>query len=359
MRAAVLVEPGSATLEVRDDVSAADPGPDEVRVAVRATGVCHSDLSAMDGVLPQPLPAVLGHEGAGEVVAVGSRVSSVRPGDRVVLCWMPPCDGCRACREDRPHLCTRIFAPASATPRFEVAGTPAYAFSGVGSFAERVTVPWQCAVPVPGDVPFDLAALLGCGVTTGVGAVFNNAAVRPGSSVAVIGCGGVGISVVQGARIAGAAEIVAVDPVERKRVWATRFGATHAVAPEDLAELGRELTGGGFDYVFEVVGRAATTRQAYDAARRGGTVVVVGAGSAEDRVSFSMLELFFEEKRLLPSLYGGGDMRRDVPRLIRLWRTGRLDLEGMVTARLPLADVNDALAAMRAGEVIRSVITFD
>jgi S-(hydroxymethyl)glutathione dehydrogenase/alcohol dehydrogenase len=360
MRAAVLQETGQDKLEVRDDVVANGPGPGEVRVKIRATGVCHSDLSAMTGVLPQPAPFVAGHEGAGEVIEVGEGVTGVNTGDRVVICWVPPCGDCRFCHAGQPNLCINIFFTATVTQHFEIGGTPLYGFAGTGTFAEEVVLPCQCAVPIAGDVPFELAALIGCGVTTGVGAVFNNARLQPGSSVAVIGCGGVGISVIQGARIAGAAEIVAVDPVERKRDWASRFGATHAVAPDGLDGAKQELTGGdGFDYVFEVVGRSATVRQAYDATRRGGTVVVVGAGSADDTVAFNMFELFFDEKRLLSSIYGGGDVRRDYDRLIRLWRSGRLDLEGMVTAQVSLDEVNEAIGAMRAGEAIRTVITFD
>ncbi len=360
MRAAVLLQTGNEKLEVRDDVVAHGPGPGEVRVRIKATGVCHSDLSAMQGILPQPAPFVAGHEGAGEVVDVGDGVAGVQVGDRVVICWVPPCDACRFCRSGQPNLCVNIFFTASVTQRFEFGGVPAYGFAGTGTFAEELVVPYQCAVKVADDIPYELAALIGCGVTTGVGAVFNNARLQPGLSVAVIGCGGVGISVIQGARIAGAAEIVAVDPVERKREWAQRFGASHAVAPDELAAAKQELTGGdGFDYVFEVVGRSSTVRQAYDATRRGGTVVVVGAGAADDTVAFNMFELFFDEKRLLSTIYGGGDVRRDYDRLIRLWRSGRLDLERMITAKVSLDDVNEALDTMRAGDAIRTVITFD
>ena len=360
MRAAVLQETGQDKLDVRNDVVAVGPGPGEVRVRIKATGVCHSDLSAMKGVLPQPAPFVAGHEGAGEVVEVGEGVTTVTAGDRVIICWVPPCDACRFCRGGQPNLCVNIFFSASVSQHFEAGGTPLFGFAGTGTFAEEVVLPHQCAVPFAADLPYELAALIGCGVTTGVGAVFNNARLTPGSSVAVIGCGGVGVSVIQGARIAGAAEIVAVDPVERKRDWARRFGASHAVGPDEAAALKQEVTGGdGFDYVFEVVGRSSTARQAYDLTRRGGSVVVVGAGAADDTVSFNMFELFFDEKRLLSTIYGGGDVRRDYDRLIRLWRSGRLDLEGMITAQVPLEDVNGALDAMRSGEAIRTVITFD
>jgi S-(hydroxymethyl)glutathione dehydrogenase/alcohol dehydrogenase len=208
-------------------------------------------------------------------------------------------------------------------------------------------------------VPFDVASLLGCGVMTGVGAAINAAKVEPGSSVVVFGCGGVGISTIQGARIAGASTIVAVDMVERKLEWAKQFGATHAVTPAELPEVQRELTGGvGFDYAFEVVGRGDTIKAAYDATRRGGTTVVVGVGRADDMVAFSAFDLFYAEKTIKGTYYGSANIRRDFPRLLALYRSGGLDLDGMITRRLVLDDVNDAFDAMSSGEVIRQVISF-
>ncbi|MER6027935.1 Zn-dependent alcohol dehydrogenase [Streptomyces sp. NPDC001851] len=359
MRAAVLHEIGQEKLEVLDDVEAVGFGPGKVRIRVRATGLCHSDLSAMKGVLPQPAPFVPGHEGAGEILEVGEGVRGLEPGDRVVLCWLPACGACPACRRGQTELCLAGFMNAG-TPNFQRSGSSAsdvFGFAGTGTFAEEVVVPAGCAVPIPEDVPFDIAALIGCGVTTGLGAALNTADVEAGSSVAVIGCGGVGISVVQGARLKGAAEIVAVDPVASRRESALGFGATRAVSPEELADARQQVTGGeGFDHVFEVVGRSATARTAYENTRRGGTLVVVGAGAMDDFLQFNMFELFFDEKRILPSLYGGGDVLRSYERTIALWRAGRVDLAGLITHRVPLAGINEALDQMRTGTALRTCI---
>jgi S-(hydroxymethyl)glutathione dehydrogenase/alcohol dehydrogenase len=223
-----------------------------------------------------------------------------------------------------------------------------------------MVVPRIGAVPIEADVPYEVAALVGCGVMTGVGAVVNTAQVRPGDSVVVIGCGGVGISAVQGARVAGAAIIAAVDTVPAKLDVARRFGATHAVTPDRLSDLVTEITGGeGFDYAFDVVALPQTLRTAWTAARRGGTVVAVGAGRAEHQVEFNPFELLFEGKKIIPSLYGSAYPPRDFPKLIALWRAGRLDLEGMISHRLRLEQVDEALAALGRGDVIRQVIVND
>ena len=359
MRAALVRKGGQERTEVRRDVATRELGPGDVRVRIRASGVCHSDLSAMAGVLPNKKPFVLGHEGAGEVAEVGAQVPGIAVGDHVIVCWVPPCGRCADCLSGEGNLCTELFAKTALSANFAVDGAPLYGMCGTGTWAEEVVLPWQCAVPVAKDVPFDVAALIGCGVTTGVGAALNTARVEPGSTVAVIGCGGVGIAAIQGARIAGAADIVAIDPSETKRELVGRFGATRAVAPQDARAAREELTGPrGFDYVFECVGRGGLVRQAYDLARRGGAVVVVGAGGRDDQVSFSMAELFYDSKRILPTWYGGADVRVEYGRLIRLWRSGRLDLESMITARLPVERVDEALDQMRAGEGIRSIIEF-
>ncbi|MEU9126529.1 alcohol dehydrogenase catalytic domain-containing protein [Kitasatospora sp. NPDC048540] len=358
MRAAILHKTGQDELEVREDVEAVGFGPGKVRVRLRATSLCHSDLSAMAGIMPQPAPFVPGHEGAGEVVEVGEGVTGVSAGDRVVLCWMPPCGVCAQCRGGRSHLCVASLRRLS-TPTFRFAGTDAYGFYSTGTFAEEVVVAADSVLAVPADLPYELAALIGCGVTTGLGAAVNTARVEPGSSVAVIGAGGVGIAAVQGARVCGAARITVVDPVASRRERALAFGATDAVAPEELKAAAKGQDGGGYDYVFEAVGRSATVRAAYDATRRGGAVVVIGAGAKDDQVPFSMAELFFNEKRILPSMYGGGEVRRTMARAVDLWRAGRLDLAGMVTHRLPLAAVNEAIAQMRSGEALRTVLTLD
>lgn len=359
MRAATVQETGQAKASVRDDVTALGPDAGEVRVKIHSTGVCHSDISAMDGTLPQPAPCVLGHEGAGEIIDVGDGVDNVEVGDHVIVVWVPPCGQCRTCLRGQPNLCQEKSMSAMGNPRFQVDDTPYFGFAGTGTFAEEAVMAKEAVVRMPDDVPYEIGALIGCGVTTGAGAVFNTAPVEPGSSVAVIGCGGVGISVIQGARIMGAAEIVGIDMVDKKLDWAKQFGATHSVTPDLVEDVKNELTGGeGFDYVFEVVGHSSTIRQAYDLTRRGGSAVVVGAGAMEDMVQFSAFELFYMEKKLLGSIYGSADVRTEFPRLLNLWRTGRLDLDNMISQRLKLDDVNDAFDAMKSGEVIRQVINF-
>ncbi|MCT6776577.1 Zn-dependent alcohol dehydrogenase [Streptomyces sp. CS7] len=356
MRAAVLHEIGQEKLEVLDDVEAVGFGPGKVKLRIRATGLCHSDVSAMSGVLPQPAPFIPGHEGAGEVVDVGDGVTGLSAGDRVVVCWLPACGDCPSCKRGQTHLCLAGFMNAG-TPNFKRPGGDVFGFAGTGTFTEEVVVGAGCAVPIPDDVPFEIAALIGCGVTTGLGAAINTAQVEAGSSVAVIGCGGVGISTIQGARVQGAAQIVAVDPVASRREAALRFGATEAVAPGELADAKQRITGGeGFDYVFEVVGKSATARTAYENTRRGGTLCVVGAGAMDDTFQVNMFELFFDEKRILPSMYGGGDVLRSYERAIALWRAGRIDLESMITHRVRLDGINDALDQMRTGEALRTCI---
>ncbi|MEV6973354.1 alcohol dehydrogenase catalytic domain-containing protein [Kitasatospora sp. NPDC093806] len=368
MRAAILHKTGQSTLDVRDDVEAVGFGPGKVRVRLRAASLCHSDLSAMDGILPQPAPFVPGHEGAGDVVEVGEGVTDLAVGDRVLLCWMAPCGRCAHCERGRSHLCVaslrRLGAPGFRYGGSDAAGEAgevgeASGFYGTGAFAEEAVVDRTAVVPVPADLPYELAALIGCGVTTGIGAAVHTARVEPGASVAVLGAGGVGIAAVQGARVCGAGRITVVDPVASRRERAAAFGATEALAPEELKAFAKSLPGGGFDYVFEAVGRSATVRAGYDATRRGGAVVVIGAGAQDDLATFTMGELFFNEKRLLPSLYGGAPLPRTVALVVELWRAGRIDLAGMITHRVGLADVNEALAQMRSGEALRTVVTLD
>ena len=360
MKAAVLHNVGDDKLDVRDDVTTTPVGAGKVRIRIKATGVCHSDLSAMNGTIPVAVPAVLGHEGAGEVIEVGAGVTSLQEGDHVVVCWSPQCGACKECVNGQPQLCMAYMINAFSDAHFIVGGAPTFGMAGAGTFAEELILLEQGAVKIDPDIPFDVASLLGCGVMTGVGAAINAAKVEPGSSVVVFGCGGVGISVIQGARIAGAATILAVDMVEQKLDWAKQFGATHAVTPDMLGAAQMELTGGaGFDYGFEVVGRSQTIKAAYDATRRGGTTVVVGVGRAEDMVQLSAFDLFYNEKNLRGTYYGSANIRRDFPRLLALWRSGQLDLERMITRRLSIADVNDAFGALSSGEVIRQVITFD
>jgi len=345
MRAAVLPAIGEK-VEFYEDIDVVGPGSGEVRIRIHASGVCHSDLSGQNGTLPIPLPAVLGHEGAGEILAVGDGVTGLAPGDHVIVAWVPPCGVCATCLGGQPQLCMDEFIPNAVSQRFSRGDEKLFGFAGAGTFAEEMVLPQHCAIKIASDVPYDIASLIGCGVTTGVGAAINTAKVRPGSSVAVIGCGGVGISV-----------IVAVDLSPERREAAKRFGATHATDPNGLEALKNELTAGrGFDYAFEVVGLPVTIRSAYEATRRGGMTVVVGAGAMDAMVQFSAYELFFMEKTIQGSYYGSADVRMDFDRLLRLWRAGRLDLEGMITSRIDLNEVNEAFEMMKRGEGIRSVI---
>jgi len=361
LRGAILYELGAESLEVRDDIELLrGPGPGEVLLEVKATGLCHSDLSGMNGTIPAPTPAILGHEASGIVTEVGpGGAPNVNVGDHVVVSLIPPCGACNFCVGGQANLCDSVVNPFQVPPKFKAGGEEIFPFGGIGSFTEQIVLPYQAVIPIERDVPFDIACLIGCGVLTGVGAVFNAARLVPGSNVVVFGCGGVGMSVIQGAKIAGAAEIVAVDRVESKFTEAKAFGATHAVTPGQLTEVGDSIHGGlGFDYSFECVGLPSTIRDAFDAARRGGNVTIVGAGSFEQTVEFTAFELFYFERKMMGTVYGSSDVRRDCPKLLRLWRSGRLDLDAMVSRRLKIDDINEGMRAMAAGEVVRSVIEF-
>ena len=361
MRAAVLRESGRGEIELRDDVTALDPGPEEVKIRIRATGVCHSDLSLISGELPGGGGAmILGHEGAGEVIEVGNQVTAVAPGDHVVVNWIPACGQCEDCRNRQVHLCMGFMENLFSKHRFEIGGTPAFGMAGTGTWAEEMVVPWQAAIKIDPAFPFDQAALLGCCVPTGVGAVLNTGSVRPGDRVAVIGLGGVGLSAVQGARLAGATSIVAVDPARHKHALAARLGATQTITPEEAEDTKDLLTGGrGFDHVFEAVGRSATVRHAWQLTRRGGDVVVIGAGAPDDPLDISTYELLFASRNIKPSVYGESDLRRDLPKLIELARSGYLDIESLISARVRFEDLNDAVTALTKGEVVRQVVVFD
>jgi S-(hydroxymethyl)glutathione dehydrogenase / alcohol dehydrogenase len=360
MRAAVLRNTGDDKLEIRDDLTLTPVGPGEVKVKIHATGVCHSDVSGMNGTIPQPAPFVPGHEGAGVVAEVGEDVASVQPGDHVIVAWNPPCGACAFCVDrNQPNLCLNLLMGAAVTTHFLQEGAAIFGFTGTGTWAEEMIVPQQSVVKIDSDVPHEIASLVGCGVMTGVGAAINTAKVTPGSSVVVFGCGGVGIAAIQGARVAGASEIVAVDVVDSKLVDAQRFGATHAVKPDELDSAKATITGGdGFDYAFEAIGLPLTMRSAYDVTRRGGTTCIIGVGGADKTVTFNAFELFFDEKTIKGSYYGSADVRRDFARILNLWKHGRLDLEGMISKRITIDRVNDAVADLKAGTVIRSVISF-
>jgi S-(hydroxymethyl)glutathione dehydrogenase/alcohol dehydrogenase len=358
-RAAVLHQVGEP-LRIAD-VELAPCGPAQVRVRLAASGVCHSDLSMQNGTLPAVLPSVLGHEGAGVVTEVGAAVTRVSPGDHVILSWIPPCRSCAWCQAGQPVLCERGMADAFSAPYGTCDGRPVHAGLVGATFGEETLVLERAVVRIDASVPMEVAALVGCSVATGVGAVINSARVPAGATVAVIGCGGVGLCVVQGARLAGAVRIIAVDRVATKLELASAMGATDTVvagAGEEVAAV-RALTGGrGADHAFEVVGSAATIRAAFAMTRRGGTTTLVGAGRADDQVCFGALELLADAKTVQGCIYGSTDPDRDFPRLVDLYRAGRLDLDRLVTRRIALDEVNDAFRAMEAGEVARSVIVY-
>jgi len=342
-----------------EDVTPMAPGPTEVVVQVAGSGVCHTDVAILHGGLPWPPPSILGHEASGVVIEVGSAVTRVKVGDRVVGVGIPACGDCFYCVRGQAHLCEQTFTMSLAPRAHRADGSPVTTFTGLGAFAELMTVDQIKVVPVQTDLPDDQLALIGCAVTTGVGAALNTARVTPGATVTVVGCGGVGQCVVQGARIAGASRIVAVDPVALKRDAAAAQGATDLVDPAegDPVDQIRDLTEGrGTDFSFEVVGTPATVATAYRSARRGGVVTVVGMPSMEDTLTLPLPELFLDAKEMRYCISGGAQVRRDVPRLVALAETGRLDLASMVSQHIALSDINDAVVAMEAGKVVRSVI---
>src|SRR5207248_2969656 len=334
-----------------------------VVVRTVATGVCHSALHVLEGSLPNPLPTVLGHEPAGVVEAVGPEVRHVASGDHVIGCLSAFCGTCEYCIAGRPNLCEgeATMRPAGAPSRLARDGEPIVQFVHLSAFAERMLVHENALVRIRRDVPLDRVALIGCGVTTGLGAVFNRARVRPGETVAVIGCGGIGLSVVQGARIAGAGRIVAVDTQAWKLELARRLGATDVVnaAEGNPVPPVVETTSGGVDYAFEAIGTPATVRQAVRMTRKGGTIVMIGVVPAGTSVELPGADIVLREKTILGCMMGSNRFRTEMPRYVALYRSGRLRLDEMISARLPLEAVNDALEALRRGMAARSVIVFE
>ncbi|MSO79670.1 MAG: Zn-dependent alcohol dehydrogenase [Acidimicrobiia bacterium] len=357
MRAAIFTENDGPL--VVEDVTPVDPGPRDVVVQTTASGICHSDLSVINGTLPMPPPAILGHEGAGIIDFVGAEVTGLKKGDRVIGSFIPACGTCWFCLRDQSNLCENTYSVMMNQRATRGDGTPLPAMTGLGTFAETMTCDQMSVVKVDTDLPDEQLALIGCGVTTGVGAALNTAKVQPGSSVVVIGCGGVGQAVIQGARIAGAARIIAIDTVALKRDTALKLGATDAVDPGDgdiVAQV-QALTGGrGADYAFEVIGVAELITAAFNCVRSGGTAVAVGVPRFDAQVSLPTYPLVLTEKRLLGCVYGSAQVRRDFPKLVELVETGRLDIGDMVSSTIPLDDINKGFDAMKAGEVIRSVI---
>ncbi|MGH9265179.1 MAG: Zn-dependent alcohol dehydrogenase [Acidimicrobiales bacterium] len=367
IRAAVLTGVDQP-LVVRDDVVVEPPRAGEVRIRVAACGVCRSDLSVQDGTIPVPMPVVPGHEASAVVEEVGEGVTDLRPGDHVVVSWVPQCGECFFCRRGQPNLCQAADAVLLAgglldgSPRLSLDGAPLFQMCGTGTFSEETVVPACAAVKIPDDVPLDVAALLGCGVITGVGAALNTATIRPGDTVAVVGCGGVGLNVIQGARIAGAEVVVAVDVHPAKLATATRFGATHTVdaSAVDPANAVRDFTGQrGADVAFEALGLGRTIEQTVDMTRRGGQAVLVGIPRLDVMLTLPvMLGIVLQERTIKGCWYGSSDIRRDVPRLVDLYRQGRLRLAELVSRRIGLHEVNEALEAMRSGDGARSVIVY-
>jgi S-(hydroxymethyl)glutathione dehydrogenase/alcohol dehydrogenase len=362
--AAVLSEVGKPLVVERIEIAALKPR--DVLVRIGASGLCHTDLEVMRGSLQLPLPIVLGHEGAGVVEAVGGEVTRVRRGDHVVCSWSPNCGHCYYCDQGQPILCEAVVAAVAGghlpdgQSRLSARGAKLHHFSVVSSHAEYCVVPEAGAVPVPKEVPFDRACLIGCGVMTGVGAVLRCARVAPGTSVVVVGCGAVGLNVLQGARLAGARTIVAVDVSERHLALAPGFGATHTIHPgrEDATAAVRALTGGrGADYAFEAAGTEASLRETLEAARPGATVVILGKTAVNAMVSLRFGSLM-GEKRIVRSSYGGARPRVDFPRIAQAYLDGKLKLDELITHRLSLADINAGFEGMERGEVTRAVVVF-
>jgi NDMA-dependent alcohol dehydrogenase len=364
-RAAVLFEP-KQRLSI-EQVDVPSPRQGEVLVHMAAGGVCHSDLHVMKGDLAAPLPAILGHEGSGVVAEVGPGVKDVQPGDHVIPLWRLSCGECEWCTGGRPALCSAGIEirktgtlPLGGTG-FTLKGREIKRFGGVSTFAEYSVIPEKAVLKIPKDFPLDRAALLGCAVITGFGAVVNAAQVRPGSLVAVFGAGGVGLNVIQTAALAGAGMIIAVDLRDNKLEMARRFGATHLVNASggNGVEQVRALTGGrGVDYAFEVVGLPATMRQAFDTLARRGMAVVVGIGPTKADVSIPVIPLAWEDRVLMGTLYGSSRPRIDIPKLIELYRAGKLKLDELLTRTYPIERINEAYAALERGEVARSVVIF-
>jgi S-(hydroxymethyl)glutathione dehydrogenase/alcohol dehydrogenase len=363
MRAAVLREFGSP-LEVTE-VDVQDPAAGEVLVKIAASGICGSDLKALAGTSPvvRRLPAVLGHESAGVVEAVGPGVTAVKPGDHVIIAMNGPCGRCRNCSRGHAYLCSgkaRMAAimglMADGTTRLSLGDEAVRPYIGIGSFAEYAVVSELTLVKVSPDAPLDLLALTACGVVTGVGAVLNTAGVRPGSSVLVVGAGGVGLNVIQGAVLAGATTIIAADIVPSKLTLAERFGATHTLLADDLPSQVNDIVRGGIDYAFDVTGNVNVLVKAFLSTQPGGTTVMVGSPSAPE-LTLPPQELF-RSRRLLGTQGGDSVPARDLPLLVDLHNRGRLDLEGLVSERLPLDQINEAVEHVREGTVARSLIVF-
>lgn len=349
-------------LTVRE-VELAPPGPGEVLIRIAAAGVCHSDLSVINGTRPRPLPMVLGHEASGYVEEVGAGVDDLAPGDHVVCIFAPGCGRCTPCAEGRPALCEKaakhhgVGELMTGHRRLSMDGRPVHHHVGISAFASHAVVARQSLVKVDQDIAPHISTLFSCAMLTGAGAVFNTAHIKPGSKVAVVGIGGVGMAAILGAVAAGAGQIVAIDPFENKLDVARQMGATDAVkAGEGVVEAVRDLTGGGVDYAFELAGSVRALETAYDITRRGGTTVTAGLPHPDSRMALNALKLVAEERSLKGSYIGSCVPQRDLPRMFALHRRGLLPVEKMLSHRLPLADINLAMDRLEDGSAIRQVV---
>ncbi len=361
MKAAVLREVNKA-LSI-EDVTIDNPAPHEVLIRTVAAGVCHSDLHFQNGSYGYPMPAVLGHESAGVVEKVGSEVHYVKPGDHVITCLSVFCGHCEYCTKGRPVLCSaksETQRPQGGKSRLSKDGAPVWQFLDLSSYAEQMLVHENAVVKIDHEMPLDRAALIGCGVMTGAGAVMNTARIPAGSTVAVIGCGGVGLAAIQGARIAGASRIIAVDTVPSKLELAKRMGATDGVNAKlgDPVEQVKQLTGGGVEFSFEAIGLKKTAEQSFEMLRNGGTATVIGMIPVGTKIELHGVDFLFE-KRIQGSSMGSNAFRVDMPRFVELYKQGRLNLDDLISKRIALGDVNAAFEDLKKGEVARSVILFN
>jgi len=363
--AAILYAPGER-LKI-EEVTVLPPRIGEVQVRMHAAGVCHSDLHVMKGDLAMKMPIILGHEGAGIIEAIGENVTSVQPGDHVVPIWRMACGLCEYCLSGRPALCdvgTQMrftgLMPDGKTRFLTSRGDPILHYAGVSTFSQLSTMPEGAVVKIDPTFPLEYAALISCGVITGFGAVFSSARVTPGSSVAVFGAGGIGLNIIQSARLAGATQIIAVDTFVSKEDYARALGATDFIdassSADPVAEIKAKTGGKGVDFSFEAIGLARTVEQAYDSVKKGGTCVVVGIAGPDERSKININSLVYAEKTLKGSIYGSTRPRIDLPRLMDLSRNGKLELETLLTRTYPLSEINEAYEALEKGEVARSLI---
>ncbi len=359
-KAAILEKPGDGL--VIGDVEYSDPAPHEVLIDTRACGLCHSDLHFIDGAYPHPLPAIPGHEAAGVVRAVGSEVKTVKPGDHVVSCLSAFCGHCEFCVTGRMALClgSDTRRAPDAAGRISREGSPVMQMLNLSAFSEQMLIHENACVSIDKDMPFDRAALLGCAVTTGAGTIFNAANVTPGETVAVIGCGGVGLAAINAAKIAGAGKVIAVDPIPEKRELAKVLGATHTVdaMAEDAVKQIHEISDGGVHYGIEAVGRQASADLAVASLRRGGTAIVLGMMPLDCKVGLSAMDLL-SGKRLQGAIMGHNQFPVDLPRLVDFYLRGLLDLDTIIAERIPLEDINKGFEKMREGHSARSVVVFE